>query len=182
MQRRNFLQTLAAAGLGMGVAAPLALRSKRVKADGSSFGGPFFITLNAGGAYDPTYLCDPKGGVDGDKTTVNQKYAAGDILTSPAGFRYAPIAATLTKNKADGSKDSNGNPAKDPVTIWTHQKFFETHESRLVVINGVDTTTNNHDVGTRITWSGLATENTPSFASLVAAAAAASASVPLAYL
>src|SRR5690606_18256995 len=43
---------------------------------------------------------------------------------------------------------------------------------RLLVLNGVDMATNNHDAGSRATWSGRLPEGFPSFGALVAAARA----------
>ncbi len=50
--------------------------------------------------------------------------------------------------------------------------FFTKYASRLLVLNGVDMATNNHDAGARATWSGRLPEGFPSFGALVAAARA----------
>jgi len=48
--------------------------------------------------------------------------------------------------------------------------FFEAHHQRLLVMNGIDTTTNNHDVGVRYSMSGSLLEGFPIFAAQVAGA------------
>lgn len=160
MNRRNFLKI---AGLtGLAVVAPVGLRPG--SAAPGKYTGPFWITLDAGGGWDPTMLCDPKGGTAGDKSSVNQSYTKGEIGSAGA-FQYAPISYT-----AGG------------VEVITAKKFFEAHHGRLMAINGIDTTTNNHDAGSRTTWSGQLAEGHPSLAALIAAQAAATMSLPMAYL
>jgi hypothetical protein len=51
-----------------------------------------------------------------------------------------------------------------------------------MVINGLDTTTNNHDAGSRTIWSGQLAEGYPSFAALVAAQVLEKMDLPMAYL
>lgn len=104
--------------------------------------GNFYITIHAAGGWDPTMLCDPKGAsVVGENGPVNT-YATEDIETV-GPFRVAPIEG--------------------------HVAFFERFQDQLLVINGIDTQTNNHLTGTRHTWSGSLAAGTPAFAALVAA-------------
>ncbi len=51
-----------------------------------------------------------------------------------------------------------------------------------MILNGVDTQTNNHDAGVRATWSGDLVEGYPSFAALAAARVLEKRNVPLAFL
>jgi hypothetical protein len=160
MNRRRFLKI---AGLtGLAVMAPVGLRPG--SAAPGKYQGPFWLTVDAGGGWDPTMLCDPKGGVADDKTTVNQSYTKGEIGSAGA-FKYAPI-----------SYDVAG------VSVMTAKKFFDTHHGRLMGLNGVDTTTNNHDAGSRTIWSGQLAEGYPSLAAMIAADAAAKQALPMAYL
>lgn len=160
MNRRRFMQVTGLAGLA--VMAPIALREGR--ADAGTYGGPYWITVDAGGGWDPTLLCDPKGGILDDRTTVNQTFTKGEIV--PIGkFQVAP-----TVYNADG------------VDIQSAPAFFTKHGGRIMVVNGLDTTTNNHDAGSRITWSGLLGEGYPSLAAMVAGQVAAGLSLPMAYL
>jgi len=142
MERRDFIKMASLAGLGVVVGGlPLA---NDAKAEGTAYTGPLWIMIHAGGGWDPTSLCDPKGSQGMADTDPMNHYLATDIGTAGA-FKYAP----------------------DPA--GANQLFFEKYASRLMVINGIDTQTNSHDVGTRITWSGSLIENRPAFAALVAA-------------
>src|SRR5262249_33971252 len=84
-------------------------------------------------------------------------------------FSYAPTQLDA---------DANGTPIK----VFSCADFFNKHQGRVTVVNGVDTTTNNHDVGSRITWSGQTSERSPAFAALVAGLATSSTPRPLAFL
>ncbi|MFT3769403.1 MAG: DUF1501 domain-containing protein [Minicystis sp.] len=142
--------------------APLAVREGRAAA---KYKGPFFIMMNAGGGWDPTMLTDPKGGTDPqDSKQVNHSYTP-DQKGKAGGLIYAPT-----------SYQQNG------VELISAASFFNAHHKRLMVINGVDNSTNNHDSGSRTTWSGQLSEGYPSFAAMAAAQGAAAVPVPLAYL
>lgn len=162
MERRRFLQV--AGVMGLALMAPLAPRAVRAGSD--KYKGPFWITLDAGGGWDPTMLCDPKGG-NGDEEDLNQvnlSYTA-DQRGQAGNILYAPTAY-----------EQNG------VTLMSAAKFFGTHKDRMMILNGVDTTTNNHDGGSRNTWSGRMQEGYPSFAALAAAKGLEAQPMPLAYL
>ena len=100
-----------------------------------------WLFVHAGGGWDPTSLCDPKGrDNEMDEDGVNH-YFKGDIGTA-GNIKYAPFA-------------------------W-NQEFFDRHYRRTLVINGVDTQTNNHSAGARHTWSGKLGEGYPALAALIA--------------
>ncbi|WP_373046855.1 DUF1501 domain-containing protein [Vulgatibacter sp.] len=140
MDRRDFLKLASYAGLSLGFPAVLP-RSASAQAP---YDGPLWVMVHAGGGWDPTSLCDPKGMLFADDPeAMNRSYLAADIGTA-GNLRYAPVG---------------GN-----------QLFFEKYASRLLVLNGVDTETNSHDSGTRNVWSGKLAEGHPCFAALVAAA------------
>lgn len=124
--------------------------------------------VNAGGGWDPTIHCDPKGGIKGDRTTVNQSFTKDQRIQTGA-FLHAPTTLMA---------DAGGTPMK----VYSCADFFGKHKDRVMVVNGVDTTTNNHDVGSRTTWSGQTGEGAPAFAALVAGLAVQSIPVPLAFL
>lgn len=149
MQRRDFFKLAAACGLG--VVAPAA-RANPAKdslfRESSLYDGPFFVMMNAAGGWDPTSLCDPKGTLDseeGDENAnpMNRSYLARDIA-QVGNIRYAPVG---------------GNPS-----------FFTKYGPELLVINGIDTSTNGHDSGSRHVWSGRLADGYPAFAALVASA------------
>jgi uncharacterized protein (DUF1501 family) len=165
MQRRHFLQIAAAGGLV--VAAPT-IASRRAQAEGP-YTGPLLISVNAPGGWDPTNLCDPKGGEKDNKKTINQRFSASEI-GSAGGFRYAPHATVA---------ETDGGTAE----MYSHKAFFEAYQNRLTVLNGVDTQTNNHETGSRTTWSGGSGENRASLGAMLAATAVqGGGTLPLAYL
>ena len=132
---------LKAAGYaGLSLMSPFNLT--RSHASQAGYDGLFFILVNANGGWDPTSFCDPKGRVDENETNPMNMYFKGDIRTV-GNLSVAPV---------DGV-----------------QEFFEKYYQRLLVINGVDTSTNGHDSGTRHIWSGALGEGHPAFSSLVAA-------------
>lgn len=167
MNRRNFLQI---AGLtGLSVLGPAGLWSKNVKAEGERYPGPFWVTIHAGGGWDPTLLCDPKGGQKDNKQSVNQTYdpsEKGTIKDSP--ITYAPISWS-------------SNMGDKQVEVFSNKRFFDAHHGRLTVINGIDTATNNHDTGTRVVWSGSTNDGEPTIAALAANQGGGSA-LPMAFL
>ena len=142
MDRRDFLKIASASGLACVL--PSGLRLTRAQAQPSGFGydGTYWIFLHAGGGWDPTSLCDPKGRANENENNPMNRYLTSDIRTA-GNINYAPIPGLET--------------------------FFDTHFSRLLVLNGVDTGTNGHDQGTRGVWSGRTAEGHPSFGALVAA-------------
>lgn len=160
MDRRRFLKIAGLAGLS--VMAPLGLREG--SASQAKYPGPFWIMVNAGGGWDPTITFDPKGGKEGDRTSVNQSYAPGDI-TSSGNIPHAP-----TELKPGG------------VLAASCASFLDAYHDRIMVLNGLDTSTNNHDAGSRTVWSGQLAEGYPSFAALVAAQALETLDLPMAYL
>ncbi|HEX2569946.1 MAG TPA: DUF1501 domain-containing protein [Polyangia bacterium] len=142
MNRRDFLRWAGLAGVAL--MSPLGRGSARAA---PRYDGPYFLLVHASGGWDPTYLCDPKGGA------INRLYAEGQYGTA-GNLKYAPI----------DYKDAQGN------VIYSNQQFFTKYQDRLLVINGVDTATANHDTGTRVMWSGRVSEGYPTFAAVVAAA------------
>lgn len=161
MDRRRFLQLAGLAGLA--VAAPVGLSSV-ARADVARYEGPYWIMVDAGGGWDPTMLCDPKGGTADDRDSVNQTFTKGEIGRA-GNIAYAPVSLTI-----------------DDVEVFSCKRFFDAHKDRLLVINGVDTTTNSHDSGTRTVWSGRLTEGYPSFGALAAGVVYADNPLAMAFL
>jgi hypothetical protein len=156
MDRRKFLSIASLAGLA--VASPNAFGRGRRPGEladklnplQAAYKGPLYIMVNAGGGWDPTSLCDPKGAARmDDPDAMNKSYLTSEIGKTSSGIHYAPL----------GSED-------DPDYF---QKFFEKHDKELLILNGVDMATNGHDTGSRHTWSGRLAEGYPSFAALVSA-------------
>lgn len=145
MDRRNFLKLASAAGLS--VVSPVVYGERGLKepprTSYAPYAGTLFLFVNAGGGWDPTSLCDPKGAAYEDEPDRMNNYLADDIETA-GNIRYAPVA---------------GNAA-----------FFQKYYDRTLVVNGVDMLTNGHDAGNRHTWSGRLSEGYPSMAAFFAAA------------
>lgn len=173
MNRRDVIKLLGLAGLA--TVCPLGLRS--VSADETKYEGPFWIMLNAGGGWDPTMVCDPKGGTwipdPNDPTKGNWKDDSVNHFEKI--IDVGPFKAGDVRVAADFG-------AKKDVELYSSQHFLEDHGSRILVLNGVDTTTNNHEVGSRITWSGRTTDGQPSLAALIAAFGSSGKDLPLAYM
>jgi hypothetical protein len=148
MDRRSFLQIAAMTGLA--VAAPRPARAAL-----PPYPGPFYVMISARGGWDPVYLCDPKpkGG------PFNRLYDFDPALDKVGPFHYAniPLAASLVTD-----------PLSAPYLMKTAD-FFTAHAANLLVFNGVNMATNNHDRGVTTTWSGRGDGGYPNFAALVAA-------------
>ncbi|SVD13180.1 uncharacterized protein METZ01_LOCUS366034, partial [marine metagenome] len=137
MDRRKFIKLASLAGLSLtGSAFP-----RPLLASTPSFEGPYWVTIHAGGGWDPTLLCDPKGRTSASQPDPVNSYDVADILDI-GPFRVAPVTG--------------------------HQAFFERFSSELLVINGIDVGTNSHQVGTRHIWSGSINPGTPSISAVVA--------------
>lgn len=145
MNRRDFLKLCGGAGLALSL--PAAVRN--AKAAPAEAPGPYWMFFHAGGGWDPTSLCDPKGSTRGRDSEPSpdemNHYLAADIEEA-GNIRYAPVA--------------------------NNAAFFQKHYRRLLVVNGVDTQTNSHDAGTRHIWSGKLAEGYPSIAALIASTVA----------
>ncbi len=146
MDRRTFLQFATMSGVTL--MAPSALQRRAHAA--SAYGGPYYLLIHASGGWDPTLLCDPKGS-DGPTPDINKTFTRG-MIGSAGAIKYAPLS---------------GMPSG---MAYSAQTFFQKYQNRLCVLNGLDTTTGNHDTGTRVVWSGEVADGFPSFAAVVAAA------------
>ena len=162
MLRRNFLKYTS-------VAAAIALMPVEAKAATNS--NPLWIFIQAGGGWDPTSFCDPKGYnevADGNGNTVmetnpmNRSYKKADIATNAKGVRYAPLTAN------------------DGIRNYDFSDFFENNADDLLVINGIDTQTNGHASGNRYMMSGKLSEGYPALSALIAGVTMPSA--PLAFI
>jgi len=109
---------------------------------------PLVITVQASGAWDPTFLVDP--------VTDNAAYTpftAAHIKTV-GQIRYAPFDTT--------SAIVDYNVGATPTD------FFQKHGQRLLVFNGVDNATVSHDVGPRVAFTGSTRDGLPTLSGLVA--------------
>ena len=153
MDRRSFLRIATMTGLA--VAAP-----RSARAGLTPYKGPFYVMISAFGGWDPTYLCDPKpkGG------PFNRLYDLDPDADKAGELRYANITI-------------DPKLVTDPLALphlMPNATFFPKHAANLVVINGLNMQTNNHDRGVTTTWSGRGDGGYPNFAALVAATRAPS--------
>jgi len=168
MKRRSFLKSIAASGL--------ALNMPLISSNAHALASPQkkLIVIQADGGWDPTSFCDPKGLnlAYGDKSAwhlgstnsvaLNPAKALGDI-------RWTDMPVIPGMALADSIR------IQDQI-----DGFFTTYGSRMTVINGIDTSTNNHDVGKRYMWSGHMDVSHPSLAAYYAGAVAPN--LPLAFM
>ena len=154
MDRRHFLKLAAGTGLALQMLPPW--RTRHANADALPYDGPLWVTVNASGGWDPLYFCDPKGSIELNRSATSAALA-GNIA-------YAPVQLDLPARGVDVTT----YPAYYDAFLSNHD-FFQRYSSRMTVLNGVDTSTNNHEGGSRGTWSGRLEPGYPSFAALVAA-------------
>lgn len=148
MKRRNFLEfsTL----LGSTIALPWLGESSAQ----SGRNGPLYIFVTALGGWDPRFLFDPTLDVE-----QNRLYTE---IGSVGNISFAPIDATPDEFGLE-LEDGAALPYLNP------ERFLNAYGSRLLVINGVDTATNNHDSGARAVTCGSLSEGTPALGAMLAA-------------
>lgn len=164
MNRRNFLQAL------VGTSALAALPRLGFGNPGPE--APFWIKVQASGAWDPALLFDPKPTLR-TRLAGNTFYLYGvPTLTSMSGTGtiMAPGSTELRTTPGGGIPylgfaDLHGDPLNP---AHPYKCFLPTFYDRITLINGVDTGTVNHEVGARYCASGSLNEGYPCFASQVA--------------
>ena len=171
MKRRDFIQMLAATG--MTASLPLAVSKAHAAAPDH-----FLVIVNAGGGWDPTSLCDPKG-------NLSQYLAERPSARNEGSINSVAINTETKRNPVSGMTWSdtpriNNNDGTTARVDNQFQNFFTTYHDKLTVINGVDNGTNNHSSGNRATWSGNLEMGYPSLAALFAASK--NPSLPMAYI
>ncbi len=154
MQRRRFLKYLA--GSGMSLTLPFASSIANAAEPQR-----FWVLVNAGGGWDPTYFIDPKG----DRNRLDGRGPVNN---------YSVNAITSAGNIVFPSSYPSDIDPPDANSPGHFANFFPRHAPHLLVINGIDTQTNNHDAGSRFVWSGKIEEGFPSIGALAAAASAPS--------
>lgn len=143
MNRRDVLKIAGLTGISFGLQPMIGSSSRAALAD--EIETPLFLSVHAGGGWDPTSFCDPKGRADETSPDPVNHYMIDQIRTPSASspIRWAPMG----QNEA----------------------FFQAHYDKLLIVNGVDTSTNNHSTGTRYLNSGQLEEGHPSFAAMLTA-------------
>ena len=145
MNRRQFFELTGLMGMTAAMGTPSAFAQTT-----TGYNGPLFLSIHCGGGWDPTSFCDPKGRATEDEPNPMNYYLQENI-GRPTGSAFADASPIRWAPMAE------------------NQAFFERFWQRLLVINGVDTSTNNHMSGTRHVNSGVLEEGHPCFASMLAA-------------
>lgn len=166
MDRRDFIRLGGFAGLSLFVPSVL---GRDAHADPAIWGGPYFLHMHAAGGWDPTMLCDAKLTAGG----VTPAYE-NTLVTAVADMNGIFVPTTVAAGKF--LLRSNGNPVEDP------QNFFSTVGKDVLVINGIDTQTNNHDTGVQGLACGHNDIELPALAALFAGNVAKKINVPMAFL
>ena len=155
MHRRELLKLAGLTGLSVsaGSIARVATSGSAAFAKGEQ---PLFLSVHAGGGWDPTSFCDPKGRSSENQPNPVNHFMIDEIRTPSASspIKWAPMGR--------------------------NEEFFQAHYDKLLIVNGVDTSTNNHSMGTRYLNSGHLEEGHPSFAAMLAATVGPD--LPLGYL
>lgn len=166
MDRRNFLKL---AGLtSIAVLAPWA-STKSASADEVVWGGPYFLHMHAGGGWDPTMFCDGKLTAPGATPEYENRLVTN--VQDIAGIKV-PTATAQGKFLLGGAL----TPLEDPL------HFFQTVGKDVLVFNGVDTMTNNHDTGVQGGACGHNDIELPALAALFAGLVASERQIPMAFL
>jgi hypothetical protein len=165
MHRRDFVKL---AGL-TGITLMLPWTGSTARADQTTWGGPYFLQMHAGGGWDPTLLCDGKLTAAGPTPVYENK-----LVTAVTPINGIPVPSASATGKFFYKDDTS--LIEDPA------HFFQTAGSDFLVFNGVDTQTNNHDTGVQCLACGHNDVELPALAALFAGMAAKGRDVPMAFL
>jgi hypothetical protein len=163
MHRRNFLTLSGLAGVS------IFLPWADASAEPASWGGPYVLHMHAGGGWDPTLLCDGKLTAQGPTPAYENR-----LITGVADVNGIPVPAS-TKDGRFILRNA-GNTIEDP------EHFFRNVGKQMLVLNGVDTQTNNHDVGVQGLACGHNDIELPCVAALFAGMVARQRDIPMAFL
>ena len=157
MDRRDFLKLASCAG--MSVMAPAAFGGRdlsygRRGIHSEAHTGTFFIFIHAGGGWDPTSFCDPKGS-NGPNDPNPMNHYEKSMIGQAGNIRF-PMEFPDMNNPEQG------------IGTGLIPAFFEEHYKDLLVINGIDMQTNGHDQGTRHAWTGRLSEGFPTLGAYLA--------------
>lgn len=135
----NRRRFLKCAGMA-GAASSLPIAPLNVWGMASDFAGDFLLYVQVSGGWDVTSFCDPKINVEGEKPINN--WAERSPIQSAGNLRYAPVA--------------------------DNARFFTEHYQKMLVINGINTRTNAHDLGSQLAHTGSLNRGLPHLAALYA--------------
>ena len=142
LERRSFLKMMGAYLILPSALTGISRIARAEEIENNRYNGTYWILIHAGGGWDPTLICDPKGYLTEDDPARINNYHVEDIL-EVGNFLVPPVAGL--------------------------EEFYTTFQNDLLVINGIDMGTNGHEQGTRAAWSGDMDPHRPSFGALIAA-------------
>ncbi|MDB4941947.1 MAG: hypothetical protein JWP97_1481 [Labilithrix sp.] len=166
MNRRDLLKLGGLTGISLML--PWA-GSSQARADQTTWGGPYFLQMHAGGGWDPTIFCDGKLTAAGPNPVYENR-----LVTAVQEVNGIPVPAASTDGKF--YLRSQGLPVEDPL------HFFQNAGRDFLVFNGVDTQTNNHETGVQCLACGHNDIELPALAALFAGMVAKDRDVPMAFL
>lgn len=137
----------------LGASALLPWLSTPTSAQGTGFSGPYWLFVTANGGWDPRFLFDP--------TLVPAQNRLYTEIGKVGNISFAPIDATPDEfglEVVEGATPTYLNP----------ERFLNKFGARLTVLNGVDTSTNNHDAGQMAFTSGSLQDGLPAMGALLA--------------
>lgn len=149
MKRRNWIKMSAV----LGASAALPWLSRPIAAQSGGYAGPYWIFITANGGWDPRFLFDPT-----LETSQNRLYTE---IGKTGNISFAPIDATPDEF---GLELVEG----EAVPYLNPERFLSRFGERLLVLNGVDTSTNNHDAGQMAFTSGSLQDGLPALGALLA--------------
>jgi hypothetical protein len=152
LSRRRLLKSLSATLLAA------THKSGQVLAQNGNAPPVFWVQIHAVGGWDQMLFCDAK---LGPRVYPNGGFHTASQLKIASGIPYVDAY-------------SLGAPTIRPVDA-----FFKEFAPRMTVLNGLDTFTNNHDVGERYSMSGSLLEGFPTFAAQAAGVLGKSRVMPL---
>lgn len=167
MNRRDFVKLSGMAGLSIFLPGTL---SREAGAEPSIWGGPYFLHMHAAGGWDPTIFCDGKLTAPGTSPDYENR-----LVASVADINGIPVPETMT----GGGKfllRQQGNVIEDPA------HFFQNAGKNMLVFNGLDTQTNNHETGVQGLACGHNDVELPALAALFAGSVTAQRDIPMAFL
>jgi len=104
------------------------------------FSGQYFVFVQANAGWDVTSFCDPKVNIAGEKKINN--WADTSNIKQAGNIAYAPFA--------------------------NNTSFFENLHDRMLVVNGINASTNSHTAGRDYNFSGNIAKGYPSLSALYA--------------
>ncbi len=165
MNRRHFLALSGTSSLS------LLLSGQHARSSETSWPGPYFVHLHAGGAWDPTLFCDAK-------PTTNPTVFENRLVTEIDTVNGVPVpvqgpsgAFLLRETDVSGKR----------TVIEEPKHFFQTVGKGYLVLNGVDAQTNNHENGIQAGQGGHPDIALPALAALYAGKVAQNLNLPLAF-